>query len=401
MIEDNVAGYYFIGRNDSEPGIGRLDSDGSLQWFKKTVFVPQDLHAAIVVTEGVMSVGGHDSDSDGEEDHGYISLYHPDGHLINNEVFSDDAGEVWLRSLALLSDTVLVAVGGIEISAEIYPFVTLVDVTDAGELVERARATISGLPGVCFQNVATDLSVPPQNGDVTVFLSGGRGGDAPNITVHAIVFPADNLDQIDIKWTQDIRAYPGVYTGTYSGNTMSLLGENLYLVGETDDDKTPGPASGGSWVSGLAASVSKSGQVNWIEVVSLSQTSDTFNGLFVTEDALYAVGEYSHFYNIPSQRDFGLGWLSKIRLETGEVISNMSFGNVRYDARFYTAWVRGTSAYCAGWTVDGVDNAGYRCWFAEVDLSQPPSWKAPISTENIESVMSVNDSFNKRHPRGR
>ena len=77
----------------------------------------------------------------------------------------------------------------------------------------------------------------------------------------------------------------------------------------------------------------------------------------------------------------------------------MSFGSVRYDAGFNNVVVRGASAYCTGWTVDGRDNAGYRCWFAELDIGQPPLPEVPMGIEKATPELSVNKTLGRRHQR--
>ena len=65
--------------------------------------------------------------------------------------------------------------------------------------------------------------------------------------------------------------------------------------------------------------------------------------------------------------------LAKIDWDSGAIISNMSFGDDTYGSGFNTVLIGGSRAYCAGYTNDIAADGGYTCWFAEIDISNPPT----------------------------
>jgi len=373
IIEDDANGYYFRGTYDTEYGAGRLGQTGNLLWFEKTIYRPTHLYAinasGALSVNGVVVVGDHDSDGDGFNEHGYVSFFGSDGTLTSQLLLGQAADDVWLKSIDHVSDSTFVVVGGTKSAGKSYPYLMTLCLTADGDLVTKDEATIWNLPDISFSNVVVD----PTNLDstMTLYTSGERisGDDPVNITVSRVTSSIDSLPDTAVDWTLDIIAFSGLETRTSAGDNLAYFRGQLYLVGYTEADK----GSGNYWFAGLAASVSTAGATEWITVASLSEYGDIFYDMHTADDALYAAGDYSSFYNKPTNRYFGYGLLAKIDWDSGAIISNMSFGDDTYGSGFNTVLIGGSRAYCAGYTNDIAADGGYPCWFAEIDISNPPT----------------------------
>jgi hypothetical protein len=139
-------------------------------------------------------------------------------------------------------------------------------------------------------------------------------------------------------------------------------------VGYTDVNKADNPPDG-YWDAGFIASLSFSGNMNWIETVTLSQYTERFSSSFLDNGILYITGKYSNFVIKESDEVFGYGLLSAVNPQTGDLISHMSFGDENYGSAFNTLFVDGTTVFAAGYTNYTVEGGTYQAWFVAIDIS--------------------------------
>ena len=141
-------------------------------------------------------------------------------------------------------------------------------------------------------------------------------------------------------------------------------------------------------------------------MVSISTRSENYNGLYMTDDALYAVVYYSAYYMTDSEKRFGLAMLSIFDAGTGDEIYHLGFGSDEYRSAFNTLFVDGTSAFCGGYAYHPTASDGFLSWFAEVDItdiggnggSELPVLSADV--EGVESAERAPDPYMPEEGRG-
>ncbi len=239
-----------------------------------------------------------------------------------------------------------------------------------GALIKHEETTISSLSDVYFsETLRADVS---QTGPTTDFFAVGMrdpsGGEADRVTVHRFTVDTYALDPLTMGWTQEIVLYTGLETFAYTGKSAAYDGQHLYVAGSTDHAKEPRPAGGGYWEAGFVASLSPVGDLEWTQVVNLSEYTDEFFSVFLGQGGLYVVGAYSAFHNNPSNRNFGYGLLSKLDPGTGSVLANMTFGDPSYMSGLNTVFVKPGIARCAGRKNYRESSSGMYCWYAEIDV---------------------------------
>ena len=145
----------------------------------------------------------------------------------------------------------------------------------------------------------------------------------------------------------------------------------LDRLGITEDpQKEPRPSNGGYWDSGVVASLSTDGEIRWVKKVAVSGYSDYFRGITVVSDAIYAVGNAAAF--VQSGRRFGYGWIAKISHDSGDMLAHLTIGATGYQSWFGGALTGGDVIYCGGGKYADYVDDGYRSWFCEVDIVDPP-----------------------------
>lgn len=350
VAEDGAGGYYFIGESNSRYGVGHLDASGHQTWFTRSAFDPRDIYVppqSAIASDGVLVVGAYDNDGDGESEIGYVSLFGSSGSLLSQIICSSDTSDVWLNSIAPVSDSTFVVVGGEGTPNRTEPFIASIALTADDQIEKRFETVIHSISNSLFLSVATNPAQVPGSELVLYVLSEvwGESGDGP-LWSHKISASLPNPALWTIEWSREIPGKSGLPFITWSGS-LRIFEDNLYIVGHTDDpDKEPPPSSGGAWESGRAASLSLTGELRWHTTVPLTQHDDRFYGFVGTPDGLYAVGCAAGFAR-GSQR-FGYGWISRIALDTGDVISNMTFGGDSYGSGFNAPIVSGNKIYCGG-----------------------------------------------------
>jgi len=372
---DGVGGYYFIGKKNSRYGVGQVSATGDLAWFTRTNYEPRNicaLSASAKVPNGLLVVGAYDNDSDGEIDVGYVSLFGSSGSLLSQVLCASDTSNCLLNSIASISDSTFLVVGAEQTPSRKEPLVATIVLTSAGQIEKSHQAVINTIEDSFFGSVVmnpTELLDP----ELSFYVLSGRKSDANirSLEVHKVSAALPTLSPWTVDWTKEIVVTPGMSMQTSTGS-MRLFQGHLYCVGYTDDpDKEPAPSDSTYWKSGVAASLSLTGELRWLIPVPLTQHSDMFYGCVPTQEGLYTVGVAARFYR--SDQYFGYGWISKIALDTGDVVSNMTFGLDSGRSGFNDAVVSGSGICCGGWTRRQDSGSGYLGWFCEIDISNPPS----------------------------
>jgi hypothetical protein len=377
LVAEPGGGYYFAGHHDSRSGVGRLSATGGLVWFTRTGYSVRDiclLPPSAIVPDGLVAVWSVDTNGDDQVDIGYVSLFGSTGDLLDQVIYTTGTSDVWLNSIVTVADSMFLIVGGTWTAGETRPFVATVALTLPDQIEKRHKSVIDAIPDRWFDNVVIDPFELPGSELSFYVLSDGTGSQSENRTigVHKISAALPTLIPSTVEWTQEIVGASGLGTYAYNGRGLSFFQDNLYLVGLADDPgKEPRPSNGGYWHSGLAASLTLTGGLRWLTSVALTGHSEGFAGMAMGPDALYAVGNAASFFQ--SEQNFGYGLISKIALETGDVISNMTFGEDIYLSDFNDVVISGNMISCCGWTRYESTGGGYLAWFCEIDVSNPPT----------------------------
>ena len=388
LIPDPSGGYYFAGRYDSDLGVGRLSTHAALYWFTETGLSVRDvcmLSPSAVVSSGVIAVGGIDTDGDDESEMGYVSLYGSNGNFIDQVIFSSGTSDVWLNSVAAVSDSAFLVAGGETGTGAITPFIGIVGLASSGLLEERYTCAIEAIPDRLFRNVVIDPSEPLTDKITFYALSDGMSSQSElrTITVYRLSAAYPELTSCTLEWSKEIIVTAGMGTYAYNGCGLRFFQGNLYLVGLADDPaKQPAPSNGGYWKIGMAASLTPAGDLRWLTSVALTGHDEAFAAMAIGSDALYAVGHAASFFR--SDNRFGYGLVTEIALETGEVISNMTIGEDTYRSLLYGAVLSGNTITCGGYTGYELTGGGYVAWFCEIDVSNPPA--APLLSSESEAA---------------
>jgi hypothetical protein len=376
LIAEPGEGYYFAGRYDSDNGIGLLSSTGAISWFSDADFAARDmvmLSPSAASPNGLVAVGGIDTDGDNESEIGYVSLYGPSGSLLDHVLYTSDTSDVWLNAIAPLSDSMFVVVGGVRTAAMSAPFVGIIAIGPPGQVEKRGQGAIEALPGRLFDNVVID-PLEQEAGQIVFYVTSGNGSslsDETTVGVHKVRAGAPGFQTPVVEWSQDIITGWGLNTYTDTGDGLEFYQGDLFVVGYADDPtKVPTPSNGGYWDSGLAASLTPSGGLRWSTVVQLTGHSEYFLGVTVGPDAVYAVGGAADFFR--SARQYGYGLISEISIDTGDTLAIMTFGEDINRSRFLSAVLSDDVIHCGGWTGYEVTGGGYVGWFCGIDVSGLP-----------------------------
>ncbi len=309
----------------------------------------------------VLTLGSHDTDGDGRRDIGYVSLVSPSGSLLSQIVYSADTSEVWLVSMASVTDSTFLTAGSLRTESVTHPFVASFVVTSAGQLQKGEQTIITDLPACRF------IYIEPENGQPTDpewrFFAASRS-ETDTYDIHRITVTWPSLAPWSVGWSADI-AVAGVLNPWVNG--LRFIDGNLDWVGGADDPtKEPRPTSGGYWDSAVAGSITSTGQPRWATVVRTTGHSEIFSQFVATSGSLYALGRSTEF--VHQDQYLGYGWICQLTTSTGGVVSNMTVGDQSYYSGFNDGILEGGTMHCVGWTREEVSGA-YQGWFCDVDIS--------------------------------
>lgn len=397
IIDAVDGGFFFTGRMNSYNVVGKLNQLGNELWTRRTVYWARDIFRIPEntgqITNALLTVGGFDSNVDGDVDEGKVLLCNgTDGAVMGELTLHSTDHDVWLNTVAISSKSVdscqFVGFGAAKVLGIYYPWAVRFSIMSNGTIMKREESTFSSLPWISFSAAVEDLTLLPQS----YFVKGERYLNDSIVTNVVVLGLSDTLG---VLWSQDIVHRPGFRTETYTGDGIILSDGNIIVVGRTEIEKEKNPSSG-YWDAGLVASIGKLGQVNWIKAFTLTAYDEDYVDCFVIGNAVWITGVTSDFLYIQSKRTFGYGLLSKIDVTTGGILSNMSFGNDKYKSGFNSVVVSGNRSYCVGRTNCRVSGEGYQSWFAEIDISNPlPASQKPIVSEKVGTVRSSNFTKDK------
>ena len=319
----------FQGLYNSSRGVGVLNASGSLRWFQGVTAGPvsvSTLPGTAIVPNGLVAVGGRDTDGDGEYEVGFASLYSSAGSLLSQVPVTSDSSDVWFYGLVSVADSTFIACGGERRSGVEHPLLALQHLRAPG-VIERGRTvTLQGITGN-FNDVATLPSPPGELSFAATSRSGASGSFGGSGSIHRLRAPWPGFDPVAVEWSREIVPPTGSWVLL---NDLEEAGGNLYVAGIVNDNRKPAP-SGGAWTSGLAASYTGSGDLRWVTTDSLTQNDEGFYDIAIGPDAVYAVGLAAEYVSGSDPREwFGYGLISKLDLNTGRVIANFTLGQDRY-----------------------------------------------------------------------
>lgn len=355
------ASYSFLGVHNSASGVGVLNPDGSMRWFQRITYSPRaisSLPATSVVPRGLVVAGAHDTDGDGQSNVGYASLYSSTGNLLSQILVASDSSHIWFNDMVPVSDSTFVASGGERRSGVEHPCIVVLHLRAPGLLERGGTATLQGIPGL-FGGIVSLPSSPTVLVLATLFNNGATNA----IDELRVAWPG--LDPVAVQWSHEITSPIGPVRRI--GGPWQV-GGNLYVTGAVADNRKTPDAGGGLWSSGLVASYTGSGDLRWSTIVSLSAKAEVLYDIAVGSDGVYAVGDGASFV-YRNEEVFGYGLISKLDINTGQVLANFTLGNDRFASGFYaTTWTTG-GLVCGGFTEFEVRTGPYRGWFSTLDVS--------------------------------
>lgn len=375
--------YYFYGTRDGQGGVGRISSSGALQWFITLPYVRREVLAlspSVSVPSGLVASGKHDNDNDGQSDVGYAWLYTASGSLVSSVLFSSDSSDVWVNSIAAISDTEFVLVGGEQTPARTNPFVATVTLTAAGQLAKGPQVVLTNQAGTFYDRVAVS-STGPSGGVVHVYATSDDGA-----AVHVVGLTAayPTMTSWNVDWSREI-------AGTApSLNDLRVYEDRLYVAGYVDDPtKQPPPGDGGYWDSGLAARLTLAGDLEWTSTVRLTTHSERFNAVVPTANGIFFVGVAGRYFQASNAFDYG--WIARILPATGAAATHLTFGQDTYASGFNTAAYNGSTMYCGGFTHFEVSGGSFQAWFASIDVANTMASSTPAPAQAAAILGRIED----------
>ena len=372
IIDSGNGNFYYRGMKNSKYAVGKIDHSGQEIWSFRSGYKVRDCVRISGLSgdlgNSLLGAGGFDSDIDGTNDQGYVSLYNSSGDLIEELVISNDAAAISLCALAVsetTSDLVhLAAVGTAKISDAYYPYFARFTVaSDSSMQVVESKIFMDGSTNN-FRNIQFDLDQTPAR----CYLQGDEYSTDSGYGDQAVFRLSDEME---ISWDQDIVPQTGLQSWTADGRGFLFSGDNLFMIGNTEFEKEVEPTSGGHWSAGVIACLSTDGSVDWVRTIVLSQYTDSLYGCTMADDGLYVVGSYSALSRTESENLYGNALLVQIDPETGDVTRELSFGNETYRSHFNDVIVQGDQAFAVGYTNYAVSGGSYQSWFVVIDLSTP------------------------------
>ena len=391
MATVDGSSYSFYGTRDNLGGVGRLGSTGTLQWFTSLLYSRRELvplPPSASVPSGLVVSGKHDSDNDGRSDQGYAWLYSSSGNLLSTLLFSSDTSDVWLNGMVAVSDTAFVVVGGEETPSRTNPFVAVVTLTSAGQLAKGPQVVLTSQATSYYDQVAMHPT-GPGGGEVRLYVTAANAPVGTGYHVHQIRAPYPALTPWTVDWSRQI-------TGTAVDlNDLAIYQDRIYVAGSVDDPaKTPAPANGSYWTSGLAARLTLTGDVEWSTIAKLTSHTEAFQGVVPTAGGIFFYGLAARYFQ--SNNVFGYGWIARVDPATGAVAAHLTFGQDSYGSGFNTAVYNGTTLYCGGFTHYEVSGQGFQGWFSGVDVAGTSPSPVPQRAQAAPLAGPVQDLLRQR-----
>ena len=371
LCDDGREGFYYGGVSDSEYYIGTLDRSGQQGWVEPIVKAARDLcplpDNEIGLADAVISVGGIEADEKDGVVEAHVCLMGSGGVIIDEVRISRTDTSMWFNSVDVIGPLSLVAVGGAEIADVVYPLVATFKINPDSTLIICNDIIFHDDADKWYSAVQVDRGLVSGEEYVCYVLAAQHSSeDAASIEILSMSGSTSGTEAYDLTWTTEI-THDGPKDIWATTDALVLHGGTLYLAGSADVEKESNPSEG-YWDAGFVGSVSTSGVVNWITMVSISTHSENYRGLYVTDDALYAIGLYSEYYTSDKGLRHALAFLSIFETGMGDEVYHLGFGSEEYQSGFNSIFVDGSRAYCGGYTQYVTYGDGFQSWFAEVDI---------------------------------
>jgi hypothetical protein len=371
-LYDNTRGsFLFNGFINGGWAIGMIGRDCELEWALAVLEPPRYLCIvppnAIGLADAFVSVGGIDADGDGSSEQGFIQLIGTNAQKLSEVIIEKADTEIWLNSVASIDALHFVAAGGARKNGVEHPYLITFDINADSTLAINNEMILEEIENQRISNVVSDPSKTTSI-EFVCYLQAeetDQSGNAVSVAIRAIRGPKAGGADFVTEWSVALKQNNNLPWYSSRGSFV-LHDETLYIAGTGQDKKKP--LGDGYWSAGFIGSVSTSGSVNWFNMVSLSTHSDRYKGLFVTQNALYAVGEYNGYLTTGDNRVYGLALVSIFDPATGNEVYHLGLGNKEYSSSFSDLHVDGTKAYCAGYTNYQKANENSQGWFAEVKI---------------------------------
>ena len=365
----------FVGENGGPPQkspyknylVGKISVDGKVIWKEPTGFSNRSIkkiengdglwkNALIVTGTSVDSVWVHFFSSGGINLGKYGYGLPLTGIWFNDIIEEDRIG----------NNFHFVAAGGVldGLSKTEYPLVVKFHVNTLENLLYIDKfSVLNDMPNKHIVN----LKAVKDNQQIKYIIS--LNDDLSIIDNTSVYVSAIDID-FNIVWSEIIKGEK--YASHHGLQTIEYYNNKIYVVGETDDaQKQKNQLVYKN--SGLIACYAISGQPLWRTKVSLSSDNEYFYSLFFYQNNLYAIGEYGRIYYGNTLDSYGNGLISKIDINTGEIIKSYTINNPYIDkdtvhrAYINTGVVLGNEIVLAGIVNEVKENGPYQAWFIKID----------------------------------
>lgn len=368
MFESDNRTWLAHGLDNEIHNVIRLAADGSPLWTSRVLSYSirgMTPISAPWLPLGAVTVGTFDIDDDGAHDASRVTVWGPDGALLDEVVLTGGglrrfAGGVVVAENAADRVDLLIVGSADQDGGSFSAWTACVSFRSDSTLVRDSERTYPALNLCHLRPVVHDSTH-------SVFYVGGNAYENESTLANALVVQLS--DSLDVDWRTNLISTTGLPTGIGGPQAIGWTGTNIIAVGFADAEKATRP-SDGYWEAGLVASLSSNGSLEWMRSLSLSEKGDRFVACTVDGSFVYAAGYAAQFVYTKSQRSFGYGLVTKLHAMTGEIVAHYTFGDPSYRSGFNSIVVHGDQAWCAGFTEEDTFNQ-FRSWFVELDFLRP------------------------------
>lgn len=410
LHDDGKGSIFFRSLLNNTSTIGKMNRNGAIVW--TDALKSRELHPVpantIGLDDALLAVGGIDYDSDGGLDHGYVRLRGAGGASLSEAIASVPDTAVYLNSVAVIDSLHFVAVGGAYIAGlPIHPYIITFDLNADSSLTITNERIFSGMEFQYFNDVVSDpaKTTADEFSCYATVTKQNAAGATTSAAVCAVGGPKRGGALFGVQWTVDIEQSSALPIWI---NAIALRGNTVFVAGSADAAEKA-VSSGGYFDNGFIASISSGGVLNWFKTVNISQRSDNYSSVFATSSALYVAGGVSHYMNTEGNAQRGLALLSVFDPATGNARHHAAFGNYDYQSAFYSMFVDGTRAFCAGSTKYSVLHGTYQGWHVEINcdglgasgLRESPDMTVPGYDRAVECPACDDSRAGDAHDRRR
>lgn len=423
--------FYFFGTKNEKYIIGVISPEGDIQWEVELNYIVKNIkilgtdnllvigYTKNTPIRGVVSLyrdyGQFVSDLV-YDNYEQVALH--DCKIISNTDFCEYANEYNLSTIDCSNyaneDYNIFVVAGTAKTTEFYPYLSYFYIAENSKLhiglpdfvTGSSEILFTDFPKARFFQIAKPICVDNNSGGgnfdfeencyfsenlshtETIYISSYTKNGSNDIIYHSVnklsfeiskSYSVENCilaeRQIGVNtnliWENDIKAQSNLYKCFPASSTGNIFRtENyIYTIGsiETQDNKEE--VNNGYHTAGHICCLSlEDGNFLWSKTVNLSKYSDHFLGFYGDCNNLYLCGKYASYYKSNSYNSFGYGWISKLNIQTGDLIDNKFIGNSQYYSCLNTIHLNDEKIYSGGLTEPKQYNANdYKSWFVEID----------------------------------